>query len=283
MTSNAGDSPEPSICLRHQHIPFADLRRCLTKLDPNFESSELGIQFIKMSKQYSSQSIDFSTEWQHSDIKFVVEGKPLFASKLILTLWSPVFKAMFENNFKEKNAIEIALPGKKYSDIIELLSVTHPPNQEISGDNVVQLLPLLQEYQLDSLVERAEEVLCNQPSSVKNFVLAQKFGLQHLHESTLSYLKRAPIVRLKSQPDFDQLDQQFLVELLTEKLEKFETNVDSLREVRMVLERKKPTTFPGMHLLCDACTGAREQQVDCTGCMKNCCLKLTSILRNMEA
>lgn len=86
-----------------------------------------------MSKQYSSQSIDFSTEWQHSDIKFVVEDKPLFASKLILTLWSPVFKAMFENNFKEKNAIEIALPGKKYSDIIELLSVTHPPNQEISG------------------------------------------------------------------------------------------------------------------------------------------------------
>ena len=30
----------------------------------------------------------------------------------------------------------------------------------------------------------------------------------------------------------------------------------------MVLERKKPTTFPGMHLLCESCTGAREQQVE---------------------
>ena len=34
-----------------------------------------------------------------------------------------------------------------------------------------------------------------------------------------------------------------------------------VQQVRMVLERKKPTTFPGMHLLCESCTGAREQQV----------------------
>jgi len=88
----------------------------------------------EMSKQYSSQNIDFSTQWPHSDITFVVETKPLYASKLILLLWSPVFKAMFENNFKEKNAIEIALPGKKHSDMLELLAVTHPPNREITGN-----------------------------------------------------------------------------------------------------------------------------------------------------
>lgn len=85
------------------------------------------------------------------------------------------------------------------------------------------------------------------------------------------------------QTEFDQLDQNFLTQLLIEKLEKYESNVESLREVRMVLERKKPTTFPGMHLLCDSCTCARDQQVDCSGCMKNCCQKLTSILRSMEA
>jgi hypothetical protein len=87
---------------------------------------------------------------------------------------------------------------------------------------------------------------------------------------------------LKSQPDFDELDKELLVEILMAKCLKFEENLESLREVRMVLERKKPTTFPGMHLLCENCTNARQQQVDCDGCMKSCCKKITEILRNLE-
>jgi len=58
--------------------------------------------------------------------------------------------------------------------------------------------------------------------------------------------------------------------------------MDSLREVRMVLERKKTTTFPGAHLLCANCNEAREQQVDCNHCLKNCCRKITEILRRLE-
>ncbi len=135
---------------------------------------------------------------------------------------------------------------------------------------------------MDKITCRCEEFLCSQASSVKNFLIAQKYNLPELLESNLSYLKRAPISRLKSQPDFKSLDHETLIDLLTEKCEKFETNMEELREVRMVLERKKPTTFPGMHLLCENCTDAREQQVDCSGCMKSCCKKITEILRNIE-
>ena len=135
---------------------------------------------------------------------------------------------------------------------------------------------------MDKITDRCEEFLCSQASSVKNYLLAQKYNLPELLESNLSYLKRAPISRLKSQADFKNLDHDTLIELLIEKCEKFETNMEDLREVRMVLERKKPTTFPGMHLLCEDCTLAREQQVDCNGCMKSCCKKITDILRNLE-
>ena len=151
-----------------------------------------------------------------------------------------------------------------------------------SGENVCQLLPLVQEYQIDVILKRSEEFLLTQVSSVKNFLIAQKFNLKDLYESNFNYLKRAPIARLKSQPDFVELDKDMVIELMMEKCLKFEDNLDALREVRMVLERKKPTTFPGMHLLCDACTAARQQQVDCDGCMKSCCKKITEILRNLE-
>ena len=53
------------------------------------------------------------------------------------------------------------------------------------------------------------------------------------------------IYRLRKQADFDKLDQDMLIEILSDKCEKFEASMDTLREVRMVLERKKPTTFPG--------------------------------------
>jgi hypothetical protein len=124
------------------------------------------------------------------------------------------------------------------------------------------LLPLLQEYQVDALIERCEEFLCNEPSSVHLYTVALQYNLSKLKDSTLAYLHRAPISRLRSQkPDWDELDPAFVNLLLAERCERFESHVDALREVRMVLERKRPTTFPGQQLLCAACTAAREQQV----------------------
>lgn len=123
------------------------------------------------------------------------------------------------------------------------------------------LLPLLEEYQLDALMERCEEFLCSEASSVRLYTVAQQYNLQRLKESVSTYLHRAPVSRLRSQPEWDELDAAFVKELLVDRCERFETHLDALREIRMVLERKRPTTFPGQHLLCASCTAAREQQV----------------------
>jgi hypothetical protein len=80
-----------------------------------------------------AKQVDFSTKWSYADVAFVVEGKRLWASRAVLAMWSPVFEAMFGSDFKERNLAEIELPGKKFDNIRELLSVTHPPNKEITG------------------------------------------------------------------------------------------------------------------------------------------------------
>ena len=43
----------------------------------------------------------------------------------------------YRNNFKEKNAKEIELPGKQFDDVLEMLLVLHPPNKEICGKKSV--------------------------------------------------------------------------------------------------------------------------------------------------
>lgn len=226
--------------------------------------------------------IDFTEPWPYSDITFVVDTRKVFANKTVLTLWSPVFEAMFQHDFKEKAATQIDLPEKNFDGLMELMRVLHPPNTDICENNVRLLLPLVQEYQIDVILERCEDFLLSQASSVRNFLLAEKYNLSRLRESNMAYLKRAPVSRLRSQPEFETLDATVLKDLLLDKCERFESNMDSLREVRMVLERKKTTTFPGAHLLCANCNEAREQQVDCNHCLKNCCRKITEILRRLE-
>ena len=39
--------------------------------------------------------VNFTAPWTFADITFVVEGRRLYAAKMILAMWSPVFDAMF--------------------------------------------------------------------------------------------------------------------------------------------------------------------------------------------
>lgn len=63
---------------------------------------------------------------QFSDMALVVEGRKLHVNKAYLMMHSPVFHRMFTSNFKEKTLMEVPLPGKKYSEVSELLKQIYP-------------------------------------------------------------------------------------------------------------------------------------------------------------
>lgn len=75
-----------------------------------------------------------STLFSPSDVILVVEGFKLHAHKEVLTDKSPVFKRMFESDFKEKSQIEISLPGKKIKHFEEFLwTLYHPGYRPITS------------------------------------------------------------------------------------------------------------------------------------------------------
>ena len=86
----------------------------------------------------ASGAFTFMKPWENGDLKLVVceEGqkeKTLYANQLIMTMWSPVFKAMLkEGSFQESSSKEVKLPGKNYFDVLELLRVLHPPNSAVT-------------------------------------------------------------------------------------------------------------------------------------------------------
>ena len=67
--------------------------------------------------------IDFTKPWDHSDITFIVEDQKVYANKMILSMTSPVMKAMFESDSKE-----IELPCKELKPFLDLMRALHPPS-----------------------------------------------------------------------------------------------------------------------------------------------------------
>lgn len=93
-----------------------------------------------------------------SDLVLLVEERKLHVHKAILAISSPVFETMMSSNFKEKNAKEIPLPGKKVEEIEDLLRAIYPYCEHaISRQNCCSLLELSSEYQMDELKKRSEK------------------------------------------------------------------------------------------------------------------------------
>ncbi|XP_053400198.1 kelch-like protein 8 [Mercenaria mercenaria] len=96
----------------------------------------------------------------NSDLTLIVQQHKIQVHKTVLAVASPVFRTMFESDFKEKDQQEIELPGKKYEDFMEFLSCLYPNHLKIVTDgNVYKILPLAAEYQVKVLENRCAQIL----------------------------------------------------------------------------------------------------------------------------
>lgn len=92
----------------------------------------------------------------------------MYVSRAVLALASPVFTRMFESDFIEKNKEEIELKDKKYVDVVEFLQSIYPSTRKpVTLENVFQILPLADEYQVESLKKDCEQCLLQELTNVR--------------------------------------------------------------------------------------------------------------------
>ncbi|XP_046365131.2 uncharacterized protein LOC124141233 [Haliotis rufescens] len=143
----------------------------------------------------------FRTQSALSDVALVVEGKALHVNTCVLSHLSPVFLKMFVGEWKGKTEVPIA--DKKYDDFVELLLCVYPPFcKPISMETLDAVLPLADEYGIESLKLRCEEFvlarfnhrvkeLNNPPNKelVHFLYLADKYKLNTLLEACIEKVK----------------------------------------------------------------------------------------------
>ena len=76
----------------------------------------------------------FSEPWEDSDLILIVEDEKFHVHRLILSMNSPVFKAMFKSGFQEAKKNEIQLPGKRGNEVLDFLKQFYiQEKEEITG------------------------------------------------------------------------------------------------------------------------------------------------------
>ncbi|WAR30406.1 BAT38-like protein [Mya arenaria] len=65
-----------------------------------------------------------------ADVTLVVEDRRIPVTKAVLAFSSPVFLAMFQSDFQEKEKSEIPLPDKKLQTFVHFLKCIYPNTKE---------------------------------------------------------------------------------------------------------------------------------------------------------
>jgi len=176
---------------------------------------------------------DFSEPWKFSDVVLVVEDQKFHVHRSTLSIWSPVFETMFTSMFKEKNMYEIPLPGKKASEIKELLLIIYPTVSEkgwksVTNENCYFLVELADEYQMDAIKQRCEDFLVKEVlrSSGNSFLvhltLAQTHKLDELVKTIIDKASWLSLDDFKSHEMYDKMEPHIYKQIVEGMLRRHE-------------------------------------------------------------
>ena len=106
---------------------------------------------------------------EFSDVIFLVEGQRVFGHKMILSIVSDCFRAMFTTGFRESEAgAEIEIPGCSYDAFCDMLNYIYTgqtPRLQTGQDGVIEvqrvidLLEIADQFMMDHLKQVCERIL----------------------------------------------------------------------------------------------------------------------------
>ncbi|XP_078374957.1 BTB and MATH domain-containing protein 36-like isoform X1 [Oculina patagonica] len=232
----------------------------------------------------------FAEPWEDSDVILVVENEKFHVHRLILSMNSPMFKAMFKSEFKEATNNEIPLPDKNASEILDFIKqlYIHVERQEITLESVEHLLKLSDEYQVkvifDSCVKFLENQLKTEGNVMKILRLASLYTLENIQESCYNLVREMELKSILKASKEQNLDKETVEMMLSRRIERLEKFLNKLYPefigmvdhcLKMWHEAKWPMKWCPQHF--DTGRGRFRSSID------ECILEECSICKEMLA
>lgn len=177
---------------------------------------------------------DFSAPWKFSDVVLVVEDQKFHVHRSTLSYWSPVFEKMFTSEFKEKNNEEISLPGKKASEIEQLLQIMYPSMEEkpVTKSNCYFLFELAHEYQMASISQKCEAFMVSMVKARQEddvlamLIYGQKYQLKSLISTCIYEARRLSLQELKQHKRRDEIEPANYAQIAEGIIQRLEATVE---------------------------------------------------------
>jgi hypothetical protein len=110
----------------------------------------------------------FFNDEEFSDVTFVVQGQKVYGHKMVLSIVSDCFRAMFTAGFRETESMEIDIPDCSHAAFLSVMEyiytgqtpkIDQGPDRDMSISRVVDTLELADRFFLDHLKQICETML----------------------------------------------------------------------------------------------------------------------------
>ena len=138
--------------------------------------------------------LQFYNNPQFSDIQFLIEGRTVYAHKVIITRLSEHLNLMFTSNMRESWETVVEFKSIKYSVFMILLKYLYTGDpeidagtegQEITTEYLIEILKTADRFLLDAITQRCEHIL------VQRITPENAFAIKSILEHTQAmYLKQ---------------------------------------------------------------------------------------------
>lgn len=177
------------------------------------------------------------SEWFPVDVTLQANaGHEVKVHRAVLSHASPVFKSMFESGMAEVQNSTVSFKEFRIDTVKELVDFIYrgilPDVAEGISEHVIEVMSAAKKYGIDSLVSYIEDSLVEQltPETACGILLAAtSTGARNLRVRTIEYMvaDRDSFQSVHDSKDFETLDKDLVMEILTKFLGKREREDDS--------------------------------------------------------
>ena len=158
------------------------------------ESESSALEDERKTDQIMKNFEQFFMSREMSDIKLKCGDKTFDAHQVILSAWSPVFRGMFQAEMKEKETKTVEIQDLEPDVMLEMLKFFYTGSCNINEKNpdpvnVMGILKAADEYQVDGLKNKCEEVMISilEPNNCLRILdCADMYGAQNLKTKALA-------------------------------------------------------------------------------------------------
>jgi len=153
-----------------------------------------------------------------SDLTFIVENRPIYAHKFILSMRSSYFQRMLSSGMKESNASEIKIPDFSFSVFLDVLRFIYTGELLLREENVVEVLEAANFYKLERLKCLCEDLLhriIEIDNAATLLQVADRYEASQLKSVCFEFIL-ANYEQVTKTKSLNELDKDLLITLTTE-------------------------------------------------------------------